>query len=356
MSYEVTIVRGDARHLGGPVDTLLPLDEAAVREGLRSPPADVEVHGGDADEVLWAGDDVIVHMLLVRSDDGTLRAVEAGVKGGGAGGEAEYAAVLRRLLDLAERLGGDLYEPGFGRRVTRGRIAELGAERPPVPPPPPPEPRLLVDFAELTDEEAEAYRDRHAARADDAVADFRHRAATLGGPSQAELDATPDSLVGLADWLFDTLPGRYAGLRARTADEQLRHGGMVLLTIDEWRRLWPDEPRDLPPWCAPGAQAAHSPLPPTGLWLADGLGFYFAACLAREVDGLGWRVYRAPSRRLRDVDENHTVLATPHGTWNAHGVAYVVLLRALALRARRGHIRDDVYRYARTTLRPGRDA
>ena len=90
-----------------------------------------------------------------------------------------------------------------------------------------------------------------------------------------------------------------------------------------------------PPWCEPGAERARSPLPPTALWLADGLGYYLAECVSREVGPLRWQVYRAASRRLRDVDENVPVLASPHGTWNARSVAYVLLLRALVYRERR---------------------
>jgi hypothetical protein len=337
MSYDLYVARGNPKHLAGRLEKLKPLDEGIVRQVLRAPPAGVELHDSDGDEVLWAGEAVIAQMLLARSDDGTLRSVEAGLSSTGEGDYvAEFAAMATRLLDLADGVRGRLYRESFDKRGRMGRdeIERMASRPRDAAPSAPAEPRpqLLLDFYELDDAEAEAYLEQHVAGAPERLAAFRQEIAALGGP--ADLEATTEGLDRLGDWLVDSLPRRYAGLREPTPDERTLGSGIVQMTASEWRRQWPDEPRELPPWCAPGAENARSPLPPTGLWLADGLGYYLGECLSRELGELRWDVYRASSRRLRDVDENAPVLATSSGTFNAHSAAYGIVLRALAYRRR----------------------
>jgi hypothetical protein len=348
VSYELYIARGNPKHLAGRVEKLKPLDETIVRRALRAPPADLELHDGDGDEVIWAGEALIAQILLVRSGEGRLRSVETGVSSSGDGDYgAEFSAVATRLLELAESLRGHLYREAFDRsgRMTRDdieRVASSSRDRPPAPRADPP-PRLLVDFYELSDDETTAYFAEHVARASDRLAAFRREVPALGGPSEAELDATPESLGRLGGWLFGALPGRYASLRGPTDDERAWGAGLVQLTPLEWRRLWPDEPQDLPPWCAPGAELAQSPLPPAALWLADGLGYYLGECVSRELGETRWEIYRAPSRRLRDVNENTPVLATARGRLNVHSLAYVVMLKALAYRTGEADSLRSVY-------------
>jgi hypothetical protein len=318
---------------------LKPLDEAVVRDALRSPPGDIEAHGGAGDEQTWAGDAVSAEFLLARSEDGVLRSVELGLTTTGYGDyAAEFAAVASSLAALADRVGGRLYREPFDRSARLGpdEIAELAAAAARSEPTRPSRvPRLLVDFSELGDEEAAAYLEQHVARAPERLTAFRREVSLLGGPGEAELDATPESLARLGEWLFRSLPARYAGALEPAASEPTGTAPIVQLTPPEWRTRRPDEPDELPPWCGPDAERARSPLPPQALWLADGLGYYLAECLARELGDVGWTVYRAASRRLRDVDEGAPVLATARGRYNAHSHAYTVLLVALAYR------RDD---------------
>jgi hypothetical protein len=360
MSYDVAVARGNPKHLAGRVEKLNPLDEAAVWEVLRAPPADVELHDGDGDEVVWAGESVAAQMLLVRSDEGTLRAVEAGLTGGsGAGGADEYAAVLLRLVDLADRVGGHLYEPPFHRRdrLSRGDVERMAAEMRAAPVAPPAErlQPLLVEFYDLSDDAAEAHLERHAARAAEGLAAFRRQVAALGGPAEDELDDTPESVERLGRWVFGPLRDRYPPV-VDGAVQRLYAGDVPQPTIDEWRRDRPGEPDELPPWCAQGADHARSPLPPSALWLADGLGYYLAACLSRELGEGRWEVYRGASRRLRDVDENSPVLAIGGGRRNVHRLAYVVVLKALAFRDDEPEMLPRVYQLAVEQLAAERGA
>ena len=355
MSYGLYVARGNPRHLAGRLEKLKPLDEAFVRRTLRSPPSGVELHDGDGDELLWAGEAVIAHILLARSDDGALRSVETGLTSSGVGDyHAEFAAMATRLLELAEGVRGHLYRESFDRHGRMGRddIAQIAARsRDPAPAPQrEQQPQLLLDLYELDDDAAQAYFEQHVARAADQLVAFQRQVASLGGLAETELDATNDSLGRLDDWLFESLPRRYAGLREPTPEERAVGSGIVQLTPLEWRRQWPDEPPGLPPSCAPGAEHALSPLPPTGLWLADGLGYYLGECLARELGALHWEIHRAASRRLRDIDENAPVLATGRGRWNAHGAAYGIVLRALAYR-RREPGTEKIFRHALERLR-----
>lgn len=327
-------MRGNPKHFAGPVERLKPLDEATARAALSSPPAGIEVQDFVGDELIWAGDAVLASFLLSRSDDGLLRTIELGLSGSGEGYEDDFETIALALLDLAETMRARLYQQPFDRsgRLKRDEIRRIAADmRTRVPPPPRARsPQLLVDFYELTDEEADAYLRQHIARAPERLAVFPREVASLGGPADAQLDATPESLERLGSWLADSLPARYAGLREPTRDEQTYGAGLVQLTPRDWRRSWPDEPAGLPPWCAPEAEDARSPLPPAALWLVDGLGYYLAECVSRELGETRWTRYRAASRRLRDVDENVPVIATARGTFNAHSAAYVIVLNALA--------------------------
>src|SRR5688572_27700140 len=288
MSYDLYVARGNPKHHAGRLEKFEPLDEVIVRQVLRTPPAGVELHDGDGDELLWAGEAIIAQMLLARSDDGMLRSVEAGLTSTGEGDyDVEFAAMATRLLDLADSVRGRLYREPFDKRgrMRLDEIERVVSRSRDLAPSPPAEsrPQLLLAFYELGQDEADAYLEHHVARASERLAGFRREIAALGGPAEADLDATTESLGRLGDWLVDSLPRRYEGVRKPTPHERTFGAGLVQMTASEWRRQWPDEPRELPPWCAPGAENAPSPLPPTGLWLADGLGYYLGECLSREL-------------------------------------------------------------------------
>ena len=197
MSWDLCIMRGSPRHFAERLDRLKPLDEETVRARLAAPPARIEVHEFVGDKLLWAGESVLVDFLLARSDDGVLRTIELGLTGTGTGdGYADdFEAVALALVELSEALGGRLYREPFDRsgrfdRAEIERMAREMRERAPTPPPPR-RAKLLIDFSELTDEEAEAYLREHVARAAGRLASFRSEVAALGGSSEEVLDAKP---------------------------------------------------------------------------------------------------------------------------------------------------------------------
>src|SRR5215217_1518518 len=153
MSWDLCIMRGSPRHFGGSLHRLKPLDEETVRARLAAPPARIEVHEFVGDKLLWAGEGVLVDLLLARSDDGVLRTVELGLSGSSDGYADDFEAACLHLLDLADAVGARLYREPFDRsgRLERAEIERTAREmRERVPPPPPPRrAKLLIDFSEL---------------------------------------------------------------------------------------------------------------------------------------------------------------------------------------------------------------
>jgi hypothetical protein len=347
-------MRGNPKHFAGAINRLKPLHEPTVRAILAAPPPDVEVHDFVADRLLWAGAGIAVDFLLARSDDGVLRTVEAGLTSTGDDGYADaFEAMCLRLLELAVAVGGRLYREPFDRsgRFGRAEIEETAAKsRAQVPPRPRrPAPRLLVDFGELTDEEADTCLRAHAARAPGRLVSFRADVSARGGPSAESLDASFESVLTLAKWLFESFPRAYDPVVASFGEDR-RRSGFLMLTPREWRPLVAGEPDGLPPWCHAEAEDALSPLPPAALWLVDGLGYYLAECASREFPEAEWTVYHAASKRLHDVFENTSVLATAAGRWNPHHISYSLLLRAFNERPHEPEELVLAYRYGLESL------
>jgi hypothetical protein len=154
------------------------------------------------------------------------------------------------------------------------------------------------DFFGLGDAEAEAFFDDYVARAEPRLDEFRREVSASGGPSEAELDGSPESLVPLWRWFV-----------ARPAEA----GG------------------ELPPWYEPDPpELAAQRLPASTLRDADGVALYLARVFGHE-----WGIGREPPRK-RYVSQNKPVLKA-----GGHDIDVIAVAYNLALRAAEGRDTDD---------------
>lgn len=130
-------------------------------------------------------------------------------------------------------------------------------------------------------------------RAPGRLEEFKREVAARRGPAEAELDGTPESLIGVWRWF-------------------VKHAG--------------DWDGQLPPWYEPDPpELARQRLRPQVLHDADGLAHYLAQVFKQEMPDLEWGIYKA-DKRLRDVDQNKPVLKNQHDI-EVVGVAYVKALK-----------------------------
>jgi hypothetical protein len=338
VSAELHVLRGDpADAVVGREHLLEPLDEDLVRRTLLALGRELEVEE-QGDELVLAGDAILAEVLLTRDRRGVLRLVTAGFGTTGAHDERlepELRAVATALLELARALDATLYREQLsdaGRVETADEVVGSIADAPPPVLDDSP-PRLLVDFSELPIADAESYRRRYLEEQPERLRRFGRLVASTGGPAEEELDLSADSFDGVGRWLVELCRGRYGVLT----------GSPFMLPVAEWRRQFPGEPDGLPPWCAPGAERAPSPLPPMLLWIVDGLAAYLGECLIGEVEGLHWAVNDPPPRR-RDVDEHETVVAGRGGfVLNPRRIAYGIALEAVAEHGQRVRELHDIW-------------
>lgn len=152
------------------------------------------------------------------------------------------------------------------------------------------------DFFNLGDAEAEAFFAAYVARAEPRLEEFRQEVAATGGPPEAELDGSRESLVGVWTWFV----GRD------------RDGGGG----------------ELPPWYEPDPpEVAGERLPPATLRDADGLALYLALAFRRALPGLEWGIGRMPARK-RYVSQNKPVLKGDGYDVDVLQVAYIHALKA----------------------------
>ena len=159
------------------------------------------------------------------------------------------------------------------------------------------------DFFGLGPAEAEAFFNHYTARAEPRLDEFRREVAATGGPTEAELDGSSESLVGLWRWFV---------ARPREA-----HG-------------------ELPPWYEPDPQElAGERLPASTLRDVDGLALYLAQTFRRAFGPLEWKIGREPPSK-KYVSQNKPVLQADGYDIDVLQVAY-----NLALRAAEGRDTDD---------------
>lgn len=157
------------------------------------------------------------------------------------------------------------------------------------------------DFYNLDDDAAEAFLDAFVARAGPRLDEFRREVAARGGPNEAALDETPESLVDLWRWFVE-------------------HAG--------------DGGGTLPPWYEPDPpELAAERLPVEVLHDADGLMLYLARVFQRVLPQLEWGLGREP-KRMRYEAQNRPVLKDD-GDVDVLAVAY-----SMALRAHNGKAQD----------------
>ena len=153
------------------------------------------------------------------------------------------------------------------------------------------------DFSRLGDAEAEAFFDAFVARAEPRLDEFRREVSATGGPSEAELDGSPDSLVGLWRWFV-----------ARK----------------------PDERGESPPWYEPDPPDSEAGRLPAGVLRdVDGLALYLALAFRQALAGLRWGIGRLPPR-MKYVSQNKPVLKGDGYDIDVLQVAYTLAMRAAA--------------------------
>lgn len=161
-----------------------------------------------------------------------------------------------------------------------------------------------VDFYALGDAETGAFFEAFVARAAPRLDAFRAEVAASGGPAEAVLDGSAESLVPLWAWFV-----------AREHD-----GG----------------DGELPPWYEPDPpETAGERLAPAAVRDVDGLALYLALAFRRALPGLEWGIGRMPARK-RYVSQNKPVLKGDGFDIDVLQVAY-----SLAMRTREGRDTDD---------------
>ena len=154
------------------------------------------------------------------------------------------------------------------------------------------------DFSRLSRDEAEAYLRERVETAPERLEAFRREVAATGGPSEAELDCSAESLVPLWEWF----------LRREAAREET--GG------------------PLPAWYEPDPpERTAQRLPPATLRDADGIATYVAEVFRRELPESEWIVGDAPAA-TRYAAQGKPVLRLPRGDeLDPVGVAYTLAVR-----------------------------
>ncbi len=150
------------------------------------------------------------------------------------------------------------------------------------------------DFSNLSDGEAEAFFAAFVARAPGRLETFKREVAARGGPAEAELDGSPESLVRVWKWYVE-------------------HAG--------------DGSGELPPWYEPDPpEVAAERLSPEVLHDADGLALYLARVFRQALPDLEWGIGKLP-KRMRYVDQNKPLLKSERHDIDVVGVAYVKALK-----------------------------
>ena len=154
------------------------------------------------------------------------------------------------------------------------------------------------DFSRLGAAEAGAFFDAYVARAEPRLDEFRREVSGTGGPSEAELDGSPDSLVGLWRWFVAREPDGAGG--------------------------------ELPPWYEPDPPDAEAGRLDAGtLRDVDGVALYLALAFRRALGGLEWGIGRLP-KRMKYVSQNKPVLKGEGYDIDVLQVAYTLAMRASA--------------------------
>lgn len=152
-------------------------------------------------------------------------------------------------------------------------------------------------FARLDDDEADAFFAAFVARAPGRLNEFKREVAARGGPAEAALNGSLESLVGIWRWYVE-----HAGDGGG--------GGK------------------LPPWYEPDPpELAAERLSAELVRDADGLAHYLAQVFQRQMPELEWGIGKLP-KRMRYVSQNKPLL-TDHDGYDADvlAVAYNITLR-----------------------------
>jgi hypothetical protein len=168
----------------------------------------------------------------------------------------------------------------------------------------------------MRDDEVEAFFALYVEREERRRAEFRREVADTGGPSESDLDGSPESLVPLWTWMV----GRIEAWQAEPL-------------VTEWPLL-PDGP-PLPPWYqVDSPEQAAQRLRPQVIWDVDGLAYELAEVCRRAAPELHWVIARRP-RHLAYAYQNHPVLQGYGVDIDPRSVCYGLAVRVQLMAAGR---------------------
>lgn len=158
-------------------------------------------------------------------------------------------------------------------------------------------------FSKMTDQEAQDFLRQYLQSRDERLVVLNRRFYESGGGNEDDLDFSPDSLSALWKWVMKNL-----GRREHTPDELQR----IMSLPDAFRK----------------EQLRNAPLSEDSLILLNDVAYYFGEVLVRNIEGVGWSVYK--TRVKRHANGNQPVVTGPAGSVNPRSSVKVAAQGTLA--------------------------
>jgi hypothetical protein len=173
-----------------------------------------------------------------------------------------------------------------------------------------------IDLNEALEEEITVFFDLYLEREEARRAAFRQDVAQSGGPTESELDGSPESLVPLWAWMVD---------RIDKGQAEPPIGPLPFLPKGPPLPLWylPDPPEEAP-------KRLRAPV----LWDVDGLAYEVAWIIRTQAPEFEWVIARWP-RHLAYEYQNHPVLKGHGIEIDPRTTCYKLAVRLQIMRAGR---------------------